>query len=94
MRPHFVKALIYPDGSHALFRGPRCIGRYDADGTLKTTHEEKCAASIRSAARLCTPWTSLRLAHRSPSSPITRHERSNIRSTSMSTASAIQAGAN
>jgi hypothetical protein len=58
MRPHFVKArvkaLIYPDGSHALFRGPRCIGRYDADGALKTTHEEKCAASIRSAAGL---WT-------------------------------------
>ena len=33
MRPHFVKARVkvhvYPDGSHALFHGPRCIGRYD-----------------------------------------------------------------
>ena len=39
MRPHFVKARVkvhvYPDGSHALFHGPRCIGRYDEDGRLK-----------------------------------------------------------
>jgi hypothetical protein len=48
MRPHFVKARVkvhvYSDGSHALFHGPRCIGRYDADGALKTTQDEKCAA--------------------------------------------------
>jgi hypothetical protein len=39
MRPHFVKARVkvrvYPGGSHALFHGPRCIGRYDEKGTLK-----------------------------------------------------------
>ncbi len=39
MRPHFVKARVkvhvYPDGSHAVFHGPRCIGRYDADGALR-----------------------------------------------------------
>ena len=39
MRPHFVKARVrvhvYPDGSHALFHGPRCIGRYDEKGRLK-----------------------------------------------------------
>ncbi len=39
MRPHFVKARVkvhvYPDGSHAVFHGPRCIGRYDADGGLR-----------------------------------------------------------
>ena len=39
MRPHFVKARVkvhvYPDGSHALFHGPRCIGRYDKQGRLK-----------------------------------------------------------
>ena len=33
MRPHFVKARVkvhvYPDGSHALVHGPRCIIRYD-----------------------------------------------------------------
>ncbi|MGO9845359.1 MAG: hypothetical protein ACLPKT_01790, partial [Methylocella sp.] len=39
MRPHFVKARVkvhvYPDGSHALFHGPRCIGRYDKKGTIR-----------------------------------------------------------
>jgi transposase len=39
LRPHFVRARVkvhvYSDGSHALFHGPRCIGRYDANGTLK-----------------------------------------------------------
>ena len=48
MRPHFVRARVkvhvYPDGSHAVFHGPRCIGRYDAFGTLKTTHDARYAA--------------------------------------------------
>jgi transposase len=39
LRPHFVKARVkvhvYADGSHALFHGPRCIGRYDENGALK-----------------------------------------------------------
>ena len=39
MRPHFVRARVkvhvYPDGSHALFHGPRCIGRYDEKGRLE-----------------------------------------------------------
>jgi transposase len=39
MRPHFVKARVkvhlYPDGSHALFHGPRCIGRYDHNGAIR-----------------------------------------------------------
>jgi transposase len=39
MRPHFVKARVkvhvYPDGSHALFHGPRCIGRYDQNGAIR-----------------------------------------------------------
>jgi transposase len=38
LRPHFVKATVkvrqYQDGSHAIFHGPRCIGRYDAQGVL------------------------------------------------------------
>lgn len=38
LRPHFVKARVkvrqYHDGSHAVFHGPRCIGRYDAAGQL------------------------------------------------------------
>ena len=41
MRPHFVKARVrvhvYCDGSHALFHGPRCIGRYDEKGQLIET---------------------------------------------------------
>lgn len=36
LRPHFVKANVkvrhYSDGSHAIFHGPRCIGRYDSKG--------------------------------------------------------------
>ena len=48
MRPHFVKARVkvhvYPDGSHAVFHGPRCIGRYDKNGALKDRHDEKRAA--------------------------------------------------
>jgi len=39
LRPHFVKARVkvhlYLDGSHAVFHGPRCIGRYDEKGALK-----------------------------------------------------------
>ena len=39
MRPHFVKARVkvhgYPDGSHALFHGPRCIGRSDQNGAIR-----------------------------------------------------------
>ncbi len=41
LRPHFVKARVkvhdYPDGSHALFHGPRCIGRKDEKGALRET---------------------------------------------------------
>jgi transposase len=36
LRPHFVKANVkvrqYFDGTHAIFHGPRCIGRYDGKG--------------------------------------------------------------
>jgi transposase len=39
LRPHFVKARVkvhvYPDGSHAVFHGPRCIGRYDENGAIR-----------------------------------------------------------
>ena len=43
MRPHFVKARVkvhlYPDGSHAVFHGPRCIGRYDEKGAPRQTKD-------------------------------------------------------
>ncbi len=30
-----VKVHVYPDGSHALFHGQRCIGRYDQNGAIR-----------------------------------------------------------
>jgi hypothetical protein len=40
LRAHFVRSTVkvrqYCDGSHAIFHGPRCIGRYDAKGALRT----------------------------------------------------------
>ena len=45
LRAHFVKTRIkvrqYPDGTHAIFYGPRCLGRYDKKGVL---NEERKAA--------------------------------------------------
>jgi transposase len=36
LRPHFVKARVrvhdYPDGTLAIFHGPRCLARYRVDG--------------------------------------------------------------
>ena len=65
MRPHFVKARVkvhvYPDGSHALFHGPRCIGRYDENGAHQRC--EKRRLNPLGGASLWTAWTSLRLAH-------------------------------
>jgi transposase len=38
LRAHFVKAKVrvhqYPDGTHAVFHGPQCLARYQADGNL------------------------------------------------------------
>ena len=38
IRPHFVKVTVrvhdYPDGTLALFHGPRCLARYDREGAL------------------------------------------------------------
>jgi transposase len=45
LRPHFVKAKVkvrqYLDGTHAVFHGPRCLGRYDNKGLFK---QQKIAA--------------------------------------------------
>ena len=39
LRAHFVKANVkvrqYPDGRHAIFHGPRCLGRYDKKGAIE-----------------------------------------------------------
>ncbi len=41
LRAHFVRSTVkvrqYHDGSHAIFHGPRCIGRYDAQGALRSS---------------------------------------------------------
>ena len=45
LRAHFVKANVkvrhYHDGTHAIFHGPRCLGRYDSKGAFA---EDKKAA--------------------------------------------------
>lgn len=45
LRAHFVRANVkvrrYNDGTHAIFHGPRCIGRYDNTGVIS---DEKQAA--------------------------------------------------
>ena len=42
LRAHFVKARVkvrrYADGTHAVFHGPRCLGRYDQAGVIKDHH--------------------------------------------------------
>jgi transposase len=47
LRPHYVKAKVrvhkYPDGTYAIFHGPRAIARYSADGA-PLDHDRKRAA--------------------------------------------------
>jgi len=49
LRAHFVKTRVkvrqYPDGTHAIFYGPRCLGRYDKKGVLN--EERKPLESAR-----------------------------------------------
>ena len=46
-RPHYVKAAVrvheYPDGTLAVFHGPRCLARYRADGEPFETPTRKAA---------------------------------------------------
>ena len=46
-RPHFVKAKVrvhhYPDGTLAVFHGPRCLARYDHNAALRD-HDQARAA--------------------------------------------------
>jgi transposase len=47
IRPHFVKVRVrvhdYPDGTLAIFHGPRCLARYRADGS-PLDHDQLLAA--------------------------------------------------
>jgi transposase len=44
LRPHFVRATVkvrqYPNGTHAIFHGPRCLARYDRCGMLQEDAQE------------------------------------------------------
>ncbi len=47
LRAHYVRATVrvrrYADGRHAIFHGPRCIGRYDAEGRLEEDGTKQAA---------------------------------------------------
>lgn len=47
LRHHYVKTQVrvhhYPDDTLAIFHGPRRIGRYHADGTLRQEEQKKAA---------------------------------------------------
>jgi transposase len=47
IRPHFVKVRVrvhdYPDGTLAIFHGPRCLARYRADGSLLDQAQPRAA---------------------------------------------------
>jgi Winged helix-turn helix len=55
MRHHYVKAQVkvrhYPDGTLALFHGPRCLARYDADGRQITAPTPPSLASCSPPSR-------------------------------------------
>jgi hypothetical protein len=57
MRPHFVKARVkvhaYPDGSDAVFHGPRCVGRYEEKGKPNHFTQERHLVTRLQAETLC-----------------------------------------
>jgi transposase len=54
LRPHFVKANVkvrqYHDGTHAIFHGPRCLGRYDQKGAIAPDKKKGAIEEERKAA--------------------------------------------
>jgi transposase len=54
LRPHFVKANVkvrqYHDGTHAIFHGPRCLGRYDKKGAIAPDRKKGAIEEERRAA--------------------------------------------
>ena len=68
LRAHFVKARVkvrqYPDGTYAIFHGPRCIGRYDVAGVLNGAFAQPAAQAEPSTVSPCAerPSTTLRAA--------------------------------
>jgi hypothetical protein len=79
VRAHYVKARVkvreYPDGSLAVFHGPRCVGRYDREGRQITgpTPLSLAPCSTPSRRGLETPASAARPARR-PALTASRHE--------------------
>jgi transposase len=74
LRHHFVKVRVrvhdYPDGTLAIFHGPRCLARYRADGSPLEHVDQLVAASRRWVARPVDFGTTLRVAP-NPTGPTT-----------------------
>ena len=71
IRPHYVRAKVrvhdYPDGTLALFHGPRCLARYAADGSRhEPTHgrRDPLPPSVDKAAALPTAATTTEAINR------------------------------
>ena len=54
LRAHFVKAKVkvrqYHDGTHAIFLGPRCLGRYDKKGVIAPDRKKGAIKEEKKAA--------------------------------------------
>ena len=54
LRVHFVKANVkvrqYHDGTHAIFHGPRCLGRYDKKGAMAPERKKGAIEEEKKAA--------------------------------------------
>jgi hypothetical protein len=79
IRAHYVKARVkvrdYPDGTLAIFHGPRCLARYDADGRQIAAPTPPSLASCSPPSRrgLDTPAHAAPAARR-PALTAARHE--------------------
>jgi hypothetical protein len=79
MRAHYVKARVkvreYPDGTLAIFHGPRCLARYDGEGNEIAAPSAPSMASCSTPSRRGLPAPSLAApAMRRPALTASRHE--------------------
>jgi transposase len=79
MRAHYVKARVkvreYPDGTLAIFHGPRCLARYDGEGNEIAAPSAPSMASCSTPSRPGLPAPSLAApAMRRPALTASRHE--------------------
>jgi len=77
LRPHFVRAKVrvheYPDGTLAVFHGPRCLARYDSQGRISAAPDLWPPDAARCQTPVETVEKPKRLSHRF-------HRHNNIRS--------------